>query len=226
MLEEEKKQVLKAALDAQRSGLCRHKSGNFSLRDPLTGRIVITPSGIDRENLRIEQMCVLDPEGKLLEGEKPSSESRMHIECYRRRPDVHAVVHTHSIYATSFACAKREIPAFVYELAHFRLDQARIPVSPYERPGTAELAERVAETAERSDLILMERHGALALGKTLEEAYLGAQYMEEAAQMYLNVLILTGGKEPEAFTQAELDAWRYPSSLEKRQGGEEWSRQG
>ncbi len=213
MLEHLKLEVIRIAKEAQRSGLCKHKSGNFSARDPRTGYFVITPSGVDREELTTDQMCVLDMELHLLEGKKPSSETLMHAEIYRTRDDVNAIAHTHSIAATAFACVAKPIPALVYELFPYKLKDGRIPVAKYGRPGTEELAKYTAEAVKDADLVLMEKHGAAAVGKDVDTAYLGAQYLEEAAELYTRVLIINGGREPERFSAAEYGAWKYPEKL-------------
>lgn len=215
MLEDLKTRVIVTAQEAQRSGLCRHKSGNVSALDPEEGLICITPSGIDRECLQPRDICVLRlADLALVEGEKPSSESLMHAACYRARKDIRAVVHTHSKFATAFAVCNRPIPATVYEMFVFHTQDARIPVAPFARPGTGELAENVARVIETNDMALMERHGAIAVGGSLEDALLAAHYIEEFAEIYLYTLLIDGGKEPPAFTQQELDAWTYPEKFQ------------
>ena len=216
MLENLKEQVVATALKAQRSGLCKHKSGNVSVRDPETGYVCVTPSGVDREELTADMVCVLDTVGKVLEGMKPSSESLMHLACYRERPDVFAIVHTHSPMACVFACLNRPIPAFIFELFGFNLDKATIPVAPYGLPGTTQLAENVAETMKRTDLALMERHGAIALGKTPAEAFDNADYIEELSNIYYHILTLNGGKDTKVFTEEDFKAWKYPDQISKK----------
>ncbi|MEG0076637.1 class II aldolase/adducin family protein [Anaerorhabdus sp.] len=210
MLEKIKEEVLKVALEAQRIGLCKHKSGNFSIRDKETGYVCITPSGVDRECLKISDISVLDQDLKLIEGLKPSSEALMHIEVYKACPDAFGIAHTHSKMGTSFAVLNKPIPAVIYEIAGFRLADGKIPVAPYGRPGTIDLAKRVAETAVSSDMLLMEKHGVIALGPTLQDAFLSAQYIEEVAEIYFNTLVINQGKEPEVFTKQELESWKYP----------------
>ena len=104
MLEELKKQVVKYALQADRSGLCKHRSGNFSVRDPKTGYVCITPTGMDREEMTYHDVVVIDLDANVIEAEtaqrRPTSESLMHLEVYKQHPDINAVAHTHSKYAT------------------------------------------------------------------------------------------------------------------------------
>ena len=126
----------------------KHKSGNFSARDAKSGYIVITPTSIDREMLTPRDMIVMDLDANVLEhasGLRPTSEALMHLMIYRTRKDARAIVHTHSMYGTTFALLNKPIPAIVYEVANFGLTKARIPVAPYGRPGTMELADSVVE---------------------------------------------------------------------------------
>ena len=166
MLEELKKRVIAIAQSAQRDGLCKHKSGNFSMRDPETNFVVITPSGVDRELLTPEDMVVIDLDANVIEyrkGIRPSSEVLMHLMIYKTRPAVMAVAHTHSMYASVFAVLGKEIPAVVYEAMVLGLKTGVIPVAPYGRPGSMELAESVIEPVKISDALLLARHGALAV---------------------------------------------------------------
>ena len=213
MLEDLKSQVILTAQKAQRDGLMKHKSGNVSASDEETGYFVITPSGIDRELLQIRDMCVLTKDLELLEGAKPSSEALMHAACYRERPDIRAIVHTHSKMATAFAVLNKPVAATVYEMFVFPLQNAEIPVAPYGRPGTQELADNVAGVIKHNNMALMERHGAIAVGDSPEEALLAAGYIEEFAEIYYYTLQMNGGKEPPVFTKEELDAWTYPEQL-------------
>lgn len=216
MLEELKKEVVKIALEADRSGLCKHKSGNFSIRDEKTGYVAVTPSGVDREELTYHDICIVDLEANVIEAVtklRPTSELLMHLELYKTRKDVSAVAHTHSRIATSFAVVNKPIPAIIYECANLGLKDAVIPVAPYGRPGTRELSDSVVEPIQRADCILLEGHGVVAVDKTLKEALLKAHYVEELAEVYYRSLVIAGGKEPKAFAPEELQKWEYPSEI-------------
>ncbi|MBQ1321260.1 MAG: class II aldolase/adducin family protein [Solobacterium sp.] len=215
MLEELKSEVVRIAKKAQNNGLCKHKSGNVSARDPETGYVCITPSGVDRDVLTPDQICVVDFDLNCIEGGKPSSETLMHIECYKERPDIRAIVHTHSAMASAFACLNRPIPSFIFELFIFHLDNGVIPVAPYALPGTMDLARNVAETVKRSDLVLMERHGTIAVGSDLNEAYENADYIEELAKIYYTILTLNNGQDCTLFTPEDFQKWKYPSQIKK-----------
>ncbi len=217
MLEELKIKVCEIAKKAQREGLCKHKSGNFSSLDQKSRNIVITPTGLDRELLKPEDLIVMDLEGNVIESLsrlKPTSEALMHIMIYKTREDAKAVVHTHSMYGTTFALLNKSIPAIVYEAANFGLTKARIPVAPYGRPGTMDLACSVVEACKEAECFLLEKHGTVAFDtRNIEEAYLKANYIEELAQLYFNALLVNQGKEPESFKQEELEKWEYPKEL-------------
>lgn len=217
MLETLKKEVCEIAKRAQRDGLCKHKSGNFSARDLESGLVVITPTAVDRELLTPRDMIVMDLDANVIEnlsGLRPTSESLMHLMIYRQRPKAKAIAHTHSMYATVFALLKKPIPAIVYEVANLGLTKARIPVAPYGRPGTPELADSVIESCKEADCFLLEKHGAVALDETnIYEAFLKAAYIEELAELYHHALTANGLKEPDCFEQSELQKWEYPKEI-------------
>lgn len=217
MLDILKKEVCNIAKQAQRDGLCKHKSGNFSARDKESGLIVVTPTGVDREELTARDMVVMDLDANVIEnlsGLKPTSEVLMHIRIYQTRPDVVAIAHTHSMYATSFAILGKIIPAIVYEVANLGLTKGRVPVAPYGLPGTYELADGIVEACKESDCFLMERHGTVAIdSRNCYEAYLKASYLEELAHLYYNALTINRGEEPAAFEQSEIQKWEYPKEI-------------
>lgn len=215
MLEGYKRQVVRYAQQAEREGLCRHRSGNFSVRDKEMGYIVITPTGMDRAEMLPEDVVVIDMQGRVVEaltGKKPTSESMMHIAVYKARPDVGAIVHTHSKNATAFAVMNKPIPAIVYELFLLGCKKGYIPVAPYGRPGTKELAQSVLKPLEISDVALMQAHGVIAVAKDLKEALLRASYVEELAEIYYKTLTVLG-HEPDVVPVEELANWKYPSRL-------------
>ncbi len=217
MLEAIKKSVLEVARQAQHEGLCKHKSGNFSVHDPETGYVVVTPSGIDRDVLKVDDMVVMDMDANVIEnltGTKPSSEVLVHIAIYKKRPAVCAVAHTHSKYATVFAVLNKPIPPFVYEAMYLGCKDHTVPVAPYGRPGTQALAENVSNAMLESNAALMQAHGAIACSdKGIEAAYLNACYLEELAEMYHHILSCNGLKEPDLLPFEELQGWAYPSEI-------------
>lgn len=217
MLEALKKQVVAYALQADRMGLCRHRSGNFSIRDEETQLVCITPTGMDREEMSYHDIVVMRMDAKVVEaetGQRPTSESLMHLMVYQTRPDVRAIAHTHSKIATAFAVLNKPIPAIVYEIMMLGCKEGYIPVAPYGRPGTTALAASVVEPLKISDVALMEKHGVIAVdSKDLKEALLKASYVEELAEIYLTTLTILGGKEPQTVPKSELQKWEYPKEI-------------
>lgn len=215
MLDELKERVVYAAKEAERTDLCKHKSGNFSAYDPKAQVVIVTPSGVVRSELRSDQLCVLDLDANVLAWNgvnKPSSEVLMHIAIYKNRPDVGAIVHTHSRYATAFAILNKPIPPIIYE--SFVLGQSpTIPVAPYARPGTRDLAQSVSATLREADCCLLESHGAIAIGADMEEALLRANYVEELSELYYLTLTINQGCEPKILAQEELQKWAYPTDI-------------
>ena len=215
MLEELKEQVVRVAKAADKLGMCKHKSGNFSAFDPQSGCVLVTPSGVARECLKAEDICVVDLDGKVVEWNKvnkPSSETMMHIFTYRERKDVRAIVHTHARFSTAFAILNKPVPPIVYEFAYIS-KCTTIPVAPYGRPGTVDLAKKVAKTLRNADCCLMQSHGAIAIGKNLDDAFIKAQYVEEISELYYITLAAQNGKEPPTLPEEELEKWAYPKEI-------------
>ncbi len=177
--------------------------GNLSCRDPQSGEIAITPSGIPYPELTPEAVSVIDGRGRRRAGEKPSSEWQLHLEVYRRRPEVNAVVHTHSPYATTFAVLRQPLPPCHYLLAFAGADTVR--VAPYATFGTLELAVGTAAALGSDNCILMANHGLLAVGHDLEAAYLAALHVEEVARLYYQARCLG---EPACLDEGEMAAAR------------------
>ena len=212
MLEEIKENVRCYALQADREGLCRHRSGNFSVRDAETGLICITPTAMDREEMTADDIVVIDMDGHTVESlhvHRPTSELMMHTAIYRSRSDVWAVAHTHSRAATAFAVMNKSIPAIVYELSILGCREGYVPVAPYGRPGTRAAAENVLAPLSISDVALMQAHGVVAVAENLKEALLKASYVEELADIYYRTLTVLG-HEPPIIPADELAKWKYP----------------
>lgn len=192
-LEEQRKKVIQIALKAQQDKLMPLTMGNFSIRDQETGYICITPSGMEYSLLKPEDIVVVDMEGRIVEGSrKPSIETLLHCRTYARRSDVFGICHTHSTYATAWACCGKEIPVIVAELAGMIGGPVRC--APYAPMGTVQLAEIVAEYMGSQNAVLMENHGLLAVGETIEKAYANAVIVEEGAKITLFAMQIGGMK--------------------------------
>jgi L-fuculose-phosphate aldolase len=179
--------VIATAQAMSRSGLSPGRSGNVSARSA-TG-MLITPSGIVYETLTPDEVVEVSLDGIAAVGAlKPSSEWRFHAAVFRARPDIDAIVHTHSVHAVVLACARRPIPAFHYMVA--AAGGADIPCVPYATFGTEELASHVAAGLAARNACLMANHGQIAIGTTLERALDLAREVEILAEQYMKVLML------------------------------------
>lgn len=153
----------------------------------------ITPTGSRPETLLPEHIVEMSLGGVPAEGQlKPSSEWRMHAGIYAARSDARAIVHCHSRYATTLACAHRTLPAVHYMIA--AAGSREIPLAPYATFGTPELAERAVEAMGQGRACLLANHGQIALGKNLDSALALAVEVEELAAIYLGAENLGGAR--------------------------------
>ncbi len=181
MLEELKHAVCEGNKALARSGLVAWTGGNLSARDADHDVIVIKPSGVLYDEMTPEDMVVVAMDGRIVEGERgPSSDTQSHLGIYRRRPDVGAVVHTHSRYATAFAAVGREIPCCLTAVA----DEfgGPVPCGPYAAIGGEEIGRAVVEHIGRSPAILMRQHGVFTVGVTITKALQAAVMVEDVAR--------------------------------------------
>ena len=188
---QERESVLRLALvAAARSlttqGLNRGTSGNIGVR--LNASFLITPSGAPTEMLLPETMVEMDFSGAVLGVGKPSSEWRFHRDILMARSDIGAVVHTHSRYATAFACLQREIPAFHYMIARAGGDSIRC--TPYAIFGSQALSDLALLALENRKTCLLGNHGVIALGFDLADAMALALEVESLCEQYWSALQL------------------------------------
>jgi len=181
MLEQLKTELVELHLELPRHELVVWTSGNVSARDPETGLVVIKPSGIRYEDLRPEQMVVVDAQGQVVDGDlKPSSDTASHLYIYRHRPDVGGVVHTHSPYATAFAAVGRPIPVVLTAIA----DEfgGPIPCAGFALIGDESIGQVVIDSIGDSPAVLLKNHGVFTIGKTAEAAVKAAVMTEDNAR--------------------------------------------
>lgn len=165
--------------------------GNLSIR--CEDRIYISCGGSYLGNLTQEDFTCMNLQGEVLSGKRPSKEAVMHLECYRRRPDIQSVIHLHPVYSIAVTCLKNAdpecaMPAYTPGYA-LRID--KIPVVPYYRPGSKELALAAAEKIEKRNSLLLKNHGLLTVGSTAQAAFGLAEEIEENAQ--ISLLLREGG---------------------------------
>jgi L-fuculose-phosphate aldolase len=182
-----KRSVAETARKMAELGLVVGTAGNVSVRlDSESGRelMAVTPSGTSYDGLTQDDVVVTDFEIEPVEGDlPPSSESLLHSGIYRRRPDVHAIVHTHAIYSSVLAVSGIDLPPVIDEVVVYV--GGAIEVSRYGFPGTPELADNVCDALGHNKAAFIANHGAVTVGETLEEALSICRLVERASQIYI-----------------------------------------
>lgn len=187
-------------------------AGNISVR--LGDRIVMTPTGINYDQVTAESVNVLDLDGTILAGTgKRSSEWPMHRKIYDLTP-ASAVVHTHSVFSVAVGTVCDEIPAVHYSV--LRLGGTTVRVAPYTTFGSDGLAANVAAALEDRFAALLQNHGMIAYGSSLEEAYERAQLVEWLAEVYWRARL---AGTPRILSRAELDAVREQARRHRYRSG-------
>jgi L-fuculose-phosphate aldolase len=200
VIEEISKQIVRAGKKLHNNGLVRGKSGNISAKIPGTDTFLIKPSGISLESLKPEKLVLVDLQGNRVRGETSiSMETPMHAAIYRMRKDVQAVVHTHPPTATAFGIAKTEILPLQIEM--FLLLPNGVPIISFEKPGSKALADAVQKKIVNHDALILENHGIVTVGPTMEAACDLNEMVEEGAKIQLATLTLAG---KDAVNLAEL----------------------
>jgi ribulose-5-phosphate 4-epimerase/fuculose-1-phosphate aldolase len=161
-------------------------SGNLSVRLP-DGRVLVTPTNACLGRLDPARLAVLAADGTHLSGDRPSKESFLHLEVYRRRPLDTAVVHLHSTYSVAVSCLADVDPADVLPpvTAYYVMRVGRLPLVPYFAPGDPALAAAVGAAAAGAHAVLLANHGPVVSGRDLEAAVYAAEELEETARLAL-----------------------------------------
>lgn len=176
-----RERVIEVARELNRRGLVEGSSGNVSARVD-EERVCLTPSSIFYDEMELDDLVVVDLDGKVLEGDKgPTSEKALHLACYRAYPELGGVVHSHAVFATMFAVARQPIPAAIEEVAVYI--GGDVPVCEYTMTGTDELGEVVAENLADRGATLLANHGMVTVGPTVEKAFRNAALVERTAQI-------------------------------------------
>lgn len=183
-------------------GMVAANDGNFSVKLN-ANEILCTPTGVSKGFMTPEYICKIDMKGKLLESHgdfKPSSEMKMHLQVYKERPDVQAVLHAHPPYATTFAAAG--LPLEQPVLSEAVLTLGRVPIAAYGTPSTKEVPEAVAKYLPYCDAMLLANHGALSYGDSLMNAYHKMESVEFYARILYQTKLLGGARE---LTQKQVE---------------------
>jgi L-ribulose-5-phosphate 4-epimerase len=202
-LRELREQVCALHAELPRNQLVAWTSGNISARDPVSGLVVIKPSGVKFDDLTPESMVVVDVNGQVVEGDlKPSSDTASHCYIYRQMPHVNGVVHTHSRYATAFAVVGQPIPCVTTAMG----DEfgGAIPCGGFCLIGGEEIGEIVVETLRdsKSPACLLKNHGVFTIGKDAEAAVKAAVMTEDNAAIVWTAMQIG---QPVIIDQSDVD---------------------
>ena len=212
--ENERNIVLNACREMVKGNLTVGSWGNISIKCH-DGNIAITPSGTNYEKSKPEDMVITDINGSVIEGKlAPSSERLMHYAIYKKRPDVNAIVHTHSVYSSVLSVTDDKIPPITEDTAMILGNG--VNVSEYAITGTQELADKVVKGLDTNNATIMKNHGAVTVGSDMERAVIAAQVLEKSAHIFIlaklcgkvNVLPEKDVKELRNVSEGYLKQWK------------------
>ena len=176
-------------------GMVAANDGNISVKlDDDT--FLATPTGTSKRILKPEMLIKMNSKNEVIEcpeGFRPSSEFKMHLRCYKERPDIKAVVHAHPPVATGYAIA--HIPLDEYTMPEAIIFLGSVPIAPYGTPGSEEVPDSIVPFLPYHDTILLMNHGALTVGANLTQAYYRMETLEHFAKVSLTARQLGGAKE-------------------------------
>ena len=202
-LEDIKREVLEISIKMSKMGLAAGTWGNISARVD-QDRIIITPSGMSYNVLKPEDMVLanihdLSYVGKL----KPSIELPLHAEIYKARPEINAVMHTHSINASSVAAVRKDIPPILDDMV--QIIGGSIRITEYALPGSEQMVKNAVKKLENRNATILANHGPVCLGRNLDEALITSQIVEKAAKVFIDTQAFGG---PVCLTNEDVDLMR------------------
>ncbi len=177
-------------------------AGNISARVEGEDRFVITPSSRSYATLKQEDLCVVDMDGNIVEAAyKPSVETTMHRYLFLLRPEVNGIIHTHSKYATLVATLQGVTSLPIIDIESVSYLGGETPIAPFYPAGSPELAQAVRDTIGTSAGILLQNHGAIGVGTSMEKAMIVNDNIERTCEQYLWMLATgrAGKPMPEAY---------------------------
>jgi len=203
---EERKRILEISNKLITAGFIHNGQGNVSIYNREIGLAAITPSAVPYEERELEDICVVDLDGNIIEGKwKSTSETSMHLIYYKKRSDVNAVIHTHAPKATVFGIIGNEPMPMILNEASMGIGGA-VPIAPYGRPGSEELAEVTCEAVGDGFAAIMAHHGLITVGPTIDLAFVATAAVETTADTI--IMARSMGKEPIAMPDNEVKILR------------------
>jgi L-ribulose-5-phosphate 4-epimerase len=201
MHETERQQIIDCGMTLDRYRLISLSGGNVSMR--IGGHILVTPSGMSYETLVPSDVVVMDPEGKILEGERrPSVDTVALLYIFNHMPGVNAVIHTHQPYATAIGLVMDELPGFCTTLVNVTLGAVR--VAPYSTAASLDMGMKTVENIGDKRAVILRNHGVVTVGPTLKDAMYAAVYLEDACRSYCAARAMGLGT-PRALSPAEIE---------------------
>ena len=190
--------LLAVAQKLESLGLNKGTSGNCSVR--VEDGFLVTPSGMQVEEMSAASMVKMQFDGSFEAGKIPSSEWRFHRDILQSRADIHAIVHTHSMFATTLACLHKAIPPFHYMIAVTGADTIRC--APYALFGSQQLSDNALQALIDRKACLLANHGMICLGKDLDDALAVTVEVENLCEQYWRILQID--KNPPLLSEAEM----------------------
>jgi len=208
--------IIEGGLRLVKEGLVARTWGNISIRVDDT-YMLITPSGRTYEDLTPEDIVLVNYHTSEHEGSiKPSSEKELHCEIYRTRKKINAVIHTHQMNASTVAAAHREVPPILDDMAQIIGPSVR--VADYALPSTKKITKKTVRALKGRNAALMANHGAVCVGRDLDEAFVVCQVLEKACKAFIEAEFLGGAKSInkfEAHLMHQIYIRKYSGEAEK-----------
>jgi L-fuculose-phosphate aldolase len=189
LMQEERELVVEYGKKMSADRLSTGTSGNISIYNAEKGLMAISPSGMDYFSTTPADIVITDLNANIVDGNrKPSSEWALHTTFYKHKPHARAVVHTHSMFCTTFAVLGQPVRAVHYVIGD--AGTATVPCAPYCTFGTEELAEAAMKVCGESDAVLLGNHGLVVCGKDIKSAYGLARNMEYIAELQYRAMCI------------------------------------
>ena len=203
---EERNKIIDISNKLIKLGLIQDGHGNISMYNQEAGLAAITPSAVPYSDRTIEDICVVDLDGTIVEGNwKTTSETPLHLIYYKKRPDINAVIHTHALKATVFGVIGSEPMPMILNEAAMGIGGA-VPIAPYARPGSEELAEVTYNTVGEGFAAIMAHHGLITVGSTIELAFAATVAVETTADTI--IMARSMGIQPNTLNENEVKLLR------------------
>lgn len=190
-------EIIKGGLRLVKEGLVARTWGNISIRVD-DSFMLITPSGRTYDDLTPADIVLVNYHTSVYEGSiKPSSEKELHCEIYKTRKKIHAVIHTHQMNASTVAAAHREVPPILDDMT--QIIGPTVRVAEYALPSTKKITRKTVKALKGRNAALMANHGAVCVGRDLDEAFVVCQVLEKACKAFIEAEFLGGAKSINKF---------------------------